>query len=715
MSAVRAWEPTLSGRGRSESVRGLQVTGELFALLGVPAARGRALEARDQGAGQVVVLTDGLWRRRFGADPALVGQGITLDGDRYQVVGVMPAGFAFPPFWRPDAELFVPFDLAAQRQDRSGQSLRVVARLRPGVTLPQARGDMTAIMERLERAYPEDNRGLRVFVESLHDKAVGDVRRPLLVLAAAVLCVLLIACANVANLMLARGQDRQRELAVRASLGASRGRLVLQLLIEAGVLAAAGGGAGVLLAHAGIDLLLALAPAGLPRLDTVAVDGRALVATLALSLAAGLLSGLVPALQLSRGDLQGALRDGGRSSTAGRARGRVRAALVVAEVALALVLLVGGGLLMRSFQQLRAVDAGFDADGVLAADVTLGLRSSDPELRARRYQTLRARLEALPGVESVSAINHLPIGGDMWGHSFTVDGRPPPAPGARPVAVYRVVAPGYFRTMRLPLVRGREIGPQDRAGTGGVVVVNEALARTLWPGEDPIGKRIRVEDDGPDPREIVGVVRDAKQHGWTDPPRPEMYLPYLQNPSPRYLGFVVRTTGRAPLTAAALGAVLDRELAALDPQLPTARVTSMRQVLDRAIRQPRFNLLLLNVFAAVALLLAGVGIYGVVAHAAGRRTQEVGIRLALGARPGQVMALVVGQGLAPILAGLALGLLGALATTHLMAALLFQVSAVDPLTFAAVPLGLLAVALLACYLPARRATRIDPMIALRAD
>ncbi len=540
------------------------------------------------------------------------------------------------------------------------------------------------------------------------------MRRALLVLLAAVSFVLLIACANLANLLLARWASRQQELAVRASLGATRGRLLRQLLTESLVLALSGGLLGLLLAYLGIDVLLALAPPDLPRLETVRLDGRVFGFTLAVSLATGFLFGLAPAWKLSRLDLQGALKQGGRATSAGPGRSRLRGLLVVTEVALALVLLVGAGLMIRSFAQLRAVDAGFNPRHLLSMIVPLDpVRYPEPAARAALFRTLIDRVRALPGVESASAINHLPLAGDVWGKQVSIVGAPTPPPGEGLSVVWRLIDPGYLSTMQLEITRGRDLTAQDGPGAPPVVVINQAFRRRVWPGEDPLGKLIRVSDGGPNPRQVVGVVSDARQQDWTTPPRPEVYLPYFQNPNtPRYLTLVVRT---ATEPGAALTAAIKREVWTLDPNLPVSQVTTMDRVVAGAVGQPRFNLLLLNLFAATAMILAALGIYGVMAYSVSRRTQEIGIRMALGAHPATVRRLVVRQGMALAAAGLALGLGAALLATPAMESLLFGVSATDPATFVILPALLAAVALLACYLPARQATRISPMVALRAD
>jgi predicted permease len=711
-AAAQAWGPqreaTLTGRGRPEALRALRVTADLLAVLGVRPLLGRGFAPGDDqpGAAPVVVLSHRLWLRRFAGDRGVVGQTLVLDGTAHTVVGVMPPGFVFPLFWLKNAELWAPLDLAARAQDRNGESLRLFARLRPGVTRAEAQAETDGIWRGLAARFPRDTRA-DVVIGPLHDKVVGNVQRPLLVLLAGVGFVLLIGCANVANLLLSRSAARQREIAIRASLGAGRARLVRQLLTESALLALLGGALGVGLCAWGVQALVALAPPDLPRLDAVAVDGPVLAFALAVSLLTGVAFGLAPALRLTTPDLQRSLRAGGRAATDGAGGQRTRGLLVIAEVALALVLLIGGGLMIRSFQRLLAIDPGFRPQGVVAFDVP---GRWAPEQRLPSYQRLMARVRALPGVQAAGAINHLPLAGDIWGRGYVIPGAPLPLPDRQMTAIYRIVAPGYLATMGMTLVRGRDVGEQDGPGAPGVAIVNEAFARATWPGQDPLGKRISVQDGGPDPREIVGVVRDVRQRDWSAATQPEMYLAYLQNPSST-LTLVVRAAGAAEAVVPAVG----REIAALDSQLPPARVRVMDDVVADAVGQPRFHLLLLNLFAALALVLAAVGVYGVMAYAVSRRTQEIGVRLALGAPARRVLALVVGQGLRLAAAGVVLGLVAAAATTRLMRALLYEVSPTDPLTFAALALGLLAVSALASYLPARRATRIDPMTALRSE
>jgi len=714
IAAAQLWGLTMTGRDRPEQLEVLQTSAEMFQVLGVDAALGRTFAAGEDQPGRehVVVLSHGFWQRRFGGAADVVGQQVMLDGEAYTIVGVMPPDFQFAPFWATRAEAWVPLNLGRRVSDRSGQSLRVFARLKPGVTQGQAQAEMEAINRRLAEQYPRENEGLTVSVDPLHEKVVGKSRPALLIILGAVGFVLLIACANVANLMLAKSALRQREIAVRIALGAGRWRIVRQLLTESLVLAIAGGAAGLLLAYWSNTALASFGPDTLPRVRTASLDSGVLLFTLGLSVFVGLLFGLAPALRSTKTDLTESLKSRVQGSARGRRHERVRQLLVVGEVAVSLVLLVGGGLMMRSFLRLTSVDPGFDPHGVTAATVRLaGPRYATDEQRAAFFQRLNEQVGSLPGVKSASAINHLPLGGDVWTFGFTVEGRADSPDSERPTAVYRVVRPDYFRTMGAALLKGRDFTERDDATSPGVVVVNEALARRQWPGEEPLGKRITVVGEDARPREVVGVVRDLKQGEWVSAPKPEMYLPHLQAASPRSMTLVIRTSS----AASEVGPLVRREVWAIDGDLPVSQVTSMEDVVSESVGQQRFNTLLIGLFAATALILAAVGVYGVMSHAVAQRTHEIGVRLALGARGRDVLGMIIRQGLSLTLVGLALGLAGALALMRVMNSLLYEVSATDPLVFGGVAAALTLSALLACYVPARRATKVDPVIALRHD
>ena len=722
MGAAEYWTPNATGVGEPEKLWALHVTPSVFPLLGITPLLGRTFlaEEGERGAEHEVVLGYSLWQRRFGGDPRIVGESITLDGAQYAVVGVMPRDFKFAPFWATKAELWAPLVVDASRS-REANTLRVFARLAPGVSLAQARAEMATITARLEREYPGTNRGITV--QSLKDKVVGDIRPALLVELGAVSFVLLIACANVAHMLLARAAARRKELALRTALGASRARVIRQLLIESLLLALLGGGGGLLLAMGGMRALLALAPAGIPRIETIGLDARALLFLLVVSLLTGVGFGLVPALRASATDLNDALKEGGRGSAEGIGRNRFRSVLMASEFALALILLVGAGLMIRSFIALRAIDPGLDPHNVLTMVVPVaGSSEAAPEKRAIFYEQLLQRVQSLPGVVSASAINHLPLAGDEWGRTFHVEGRPLAQRGDAPEATYRVVFPGYFRTMDIPLLRGRDVGEGDNLDAPAVVVVNEFLANRYWPGEDPIGKRITLDDPKRDSVSwitVVGVVKNAIQGDWTASEHEEIYLPFLQNRSYlegegahlAYQTLVIRTSSEA----AALAPAVRKAVWSLDSNLPVSEVQTMDAVVARATAQQRFNLFLLAIFAAVALVLAAVGIYGVMSYSVSRRTHEIGLRMALGARPGDVVGIVVGQAMLLAVIGACVGFVGALALGRFMSSFLYGVQPSDPLTFLAMSIVLGVVALAASYIPARRATRIDPLLALRHE
>jgi len=722
MGAAEYWEPNLSGGDRPERVLGLRVTADVLPMMGVPALVGRVFAPGEDERGRehVAVLSYSLWQRRFAGNPSVVGQGVRLDGEAYTVVGVMPRGFEFPPFWATGAQLWAPLPLGERAASRTGQSLRVFARLASGTSLAQARAQMETLTARLEKEYPGTNR--EVTVRALDDIVVGDVRPALLVLLGAVGFVLLIACANVAHMLLARAAVRHKEVALRAALGASRARVVRQLLTESLLLAAVGGAAGLALAAAGLRALIAISPANLPRLETAGLDLRVLAVTALVSLFTGIAFGLVPALQSSRFDLSASLREGERGSTSGTGRHRLRRLLMGSEMALALVLLIGAGLMIRTFAALRAFDPGFRTGHLLTAVLSLtGARAEAPAQRLNFYREVLESVRAQPGVVSASAINHLPLAGDVWGFSFHVEGQPREAPGEAPSAAYRVVLPRYFETMGLPLVRGRDFTEADNRGAPGTIIVNQWLADRYWPGMDPVGKRVTLDDPDQKPvwLTVVGVARNAARHDWAAAPASEMYLPLLQSSDYlegvggpfSYLTIVVRTTG----DPAALAPALRSAVWSADGSVAVSDVQTMDEVVARSTASPRFYLLLLGTFAAVALVLAAVGIYGVMSYSVARRQNEIGIRMALGAKPGDVLRLVMGEAVRVAAAGAAAGLAAAFALTRLMSGLLYGVAPTDPATFAAVCAILTMVALAATYLPARRAVRVDPLAALRSE
>ena len=718
LGAAQAWSATLGSTDRPERLAGLQVSGNLFDLLGVPAMLGRTLVPGEDlaGRGKLAVLGYGLWQRRFGGDRGVVGRTIMLDGEPFTVVGVMPQSFRFAPFWATRAEIWVPLSLERRRDDRDGRSLRVFGRLRDGVTVAQAQSELSAIAARLERDYPATNTGITITVRPLLDKVVAGIRGTLIALMGMVLFVLLIACANVAGALLARASGRQHEMAVRLALGASPGRVVRQLLTESLLLASLGAALGLGLAAWWISGLLSLLPPGtLPRRYEVALDGRVVLVALGATLVTTVITGLAPALQLARAPLLGAFRGASRGTTDSRDRKRLRSALVTAEVALAIVLLVGAALTAQTMMSLNAVDPGFRGDHVAVADISLaGTAAGAPAARADAYRRIRDRLSAMPGVSSVSAINHLPLAGDLWFMGYTVEGRPAPEAGRGWSAAYRVVQPDYFATMGIRLVAGRDIAWSDDASALPVVVINNAMARRQWPGENAVGQRINLPGPGSVrvPLTVIGVVADVKQGDWTSEAADEVYVPLAQRSTEfglASLTFVMRTAVDPRTVAAGIA----REVAAVDPALPVSRTLTLDDVVRDELWRERLTAQLSAMFAAVALLLAAIGIYAAVAYSVSRRTREFGVRLALGSTTGHVRWLALREGLRPAAVGSALGVVAAAAGARFAERLLYGVAAFDPGALVLSVAVLLAVAAAAAWLPALRATRLDPVAALR--
>ena len=703
----------LTGREQPEVILGASVSPDFFQMLRVDPSPGRGFRQEEGRPGQarVAVLSHGLWQRLFGGDPKIAGRPVTLNGESYTVVGVAPRGFELPR----RTEIWVPLALDLANENRGGHYLGAIGRLKRGVSLEKAETEMIGIASRLEKQYPDSNSKWTVDLIPMKEIVVEDIRPVLMILLVAVAFVLLIACANVANLLLARVASRERELAVRAALGASRGRLVRQMLVETALLFVAGGLLGLLLAHWGVKALVALDPEGIPRAREIGVDGRVLAFTFLVSLATGVLFGLVPALSATGRRLYEALKEGGRAM-AGGVHGRlVRNLLVGFEVAVALVLLVCAGLLIQSFARLSRVDPGFRPQGVLTARISIPeSKYPDEERQALFYGRLLERLAAIPGVEGAASIYPLPLGGSNMILSFVVEGRPVPPPAEAPNTNVRMVSPDYFRVMGIPVVQGRAFEPRDRTGAEEVVIVNQTLAARIWPGQSPLGKRFTFGDpeDSEDPgwRTVVGVVGDVRHDTLDQEKASEAYWPQAQGPSTD-TALVLRTSGDPVQLAGPLRAAV-REL---DRDLPLERIEPMEQVVSEALAQSRFKTLLLGLFAALALGLAAVGVYGVVSYSVAQRTHEMGIRLALGARPGQVQRMVLLQGMRVVLISSAIGIAAALFATRFLREQVYGVSATDPATFAIVPLVLLAVALLANWVPALRATRVDPLEALRYE
>jgi predicted permease len=718
MAAAEYWSPNLTGVDAPEHLTGLEVTGNMFPLLGIAPLLGRTFLAGDdrKGGEHEVVLSYRLWQRRFQGDPQVLGKPILLNGESYIMVGVMPAGFRFAPFWATRAELWVPLALGDREHSREGNSLRIFARLKRGVPLAAARAEVSAITTRLEQQYPGTNRN--VAVTPLKENVVGRVETPLTIVLCGVGFVLMIACANVAHMLLARTSGRQREIAIRSALGAGRGRVMAQFLTENLLLAFSGAAAGWLFAAWGVKALVALSPANIPRVETIAMDARVVLFLLAITVLTAAIFGLAPAMHATAGNLSTALKEGGRGASDGAGRNRLRNSLVASEFALAFLLLIGAGLMIRTFFALQAVNPGFDPHHVLSMVVSVaGSREAPQGRRELFYRQLLERVAGVPGVESAGAINHLPLAGDLWGYSFLIEGRPKPRPGEAPMAIYRVAMPGYFETMRLPILRGRAIAVTDDSRAPGVVVINQRAANRYWPGADPIGQRISLEKDIW--VTVVGVSADAKQDEWDREPGPEVYLAALQNrdflgaPDSHiaYLTLVLRARGNP----ADLAPAVKRAVWSMDRNLPISEVLTMDQAVADVTAESRFLTQLLAVFAAVALLLAAVGIYGVMSYAISRRTHEIGIRISLGATRGEVLRMVLRQGMAQALTGSLAGAGGALLLARLMGRMLFGVRPNDPLTFGVVSLVLAAAALLAICVPARRATRIEPLAALRQE
>jgi putative ABC transport system permease protein len=715
MAAVEPTAINLSGAGEPERLRGLLVTPGFFDVLGIALVRGRDFRAEEETPGQhrVVLLTDGIWRRRFGSDPGIVGQDITLNSNAYSVVGILPATF----WWPTEPDVVAPYQSVEGGDSmRALHSMEVVARLEPGVTVEQARDDMDAIGRQLTEAYPRTNTGHAPHLVPLQQAMVGEFRPALLVLLAAVTIVLLISCANVATLLLARATGRHREIGVRIALGAGRLRLVRQMLTESVLLASAGGAAGLIVAAWSIAGFRAILPAqflGLPGLDRVGVDGRLIAAAFIASLVTGLVFGAIPALAASDQRTVSMLHEHGRGGGAGVRSGRMRASLVVAEMALSVMLLVGAGLLLVSFARLLDVPPGFQARNIVAAPVALPPNRYDSHTRiVAFYQSLLERLREMPGIETAEVVTALPFSGPDPRSGFQIEGRTVQSPV--PVrANWRLVSPGYLSTLGIPLVRGRYFAERDAEGLRDVVIINASAARRFWPNEDPIGRRINFVF-GAEPRwlEIVGVVGDVKHARLDTDSNPEAYLPFLQThfwPQARGMTIVVRTRADAATVAPMIRAAV----AEIDGNQPVGVVTPMDALIARSMAPRRLNLWLVSAFAVLALVLTAAGLYGVMAYLVAQRTHEIGVRMALGASSVSVVALVLRQAGAMTIVGIGIGLCGAVAVSRFVSGLLFGVSATDPRVYVAVSIVLGTVALLAVAIPSSRATRIDPIAALR--
>jgi len=717
----------LTSEEGATSIRGVKSSAEFFDVLGIKPKIGRTFAREDEKGGGgpggfKVVISENFWNKHFASDPNVLGRTVMLDRRQHTVIGVMPAGFQFPIQAEP-FDLYVtiaedalnPDGTKPQTEQRGSHSLQAVARLKPGVTIAQAQADLASIAATLTQKYPETNTNFGVATRPLREDMIGDVRTALYVLFGAVLCVLLIANANVANLLLARASARGKEIALRAAMGASRARIIRQLLTESLLLSGLGGLFGLLIAQWGTEALVKTVPQNIPRISTIQLDASVLGFTLLVSLATGVIFGLVPAWQASHVDLNTSLKSGTRTGGGGEGKGRVRNGLIMAEVALALVLLISAGLLIQSFARLGRVQPGLRTERLLTARFSLpeAAYPKNENITAFLNQFL-ARIRALPGVESASMIVPLPLSGSNMVTSFDIEEHPLPD-GQRPGAPVRIIATDYFKTMGIPVKQGRVFDEKEQMDSPPVVIVNERFANKYFPGQNVIGKRIMpgfsADDNGEKMREIVGVVGNVKHLALKNEDSPEMYLPQAQIPfsSP---ALVIRTSVSNP---SALTNSVRKELATLDATIPLTSVRVFDEYISRSLARPRFNTLLLSIFAGTALLLTAIGIYGVMAYSVAQRTSEIGIRIALGAGKNSIFRLVVGQAMTIVAISLAIGLVGAFAATRLLNSLLFGVGAADPVTFVAIVLLVSAVAFIAAWLPARRATRVDPIIALRAE
>ena len=706
MAAYTTGSVTLDEGDGPERISNAVASWDLFELLQVAPALGRGFRQEEDAPGKnnVIVLSHGMWQRRFGGDPGVLGRAINLSGTPATVVGVMPAGFYFPSR---EAEFWQPVALNPGNPPRGAHFLGVVARAKPGIALESAGAEMKAIAGRLARQFPQTNADESVDVVALHEQVVGRIRPALLTLLAAVGVVILIACANVANLLLVRASVRGKEIAIRSALGAGRRRLVLQMLAESLVLAFAGGGLGLLFAYLAIAPIQTLSAGSIPRVENISIDGSVLFLAFATSLVTGVMFGLAPAWQASRAGLVDVLKEGGRSSTVSGGRW-VRSGLLVVEVALSIVLLVGAMLLLRSFGQLTNVDPGFRSDNVLSFRIALPAASyPDPHNRIAFYDRLLGGLRALPNVTSAGMVQAMPMRGG-YVLAVAIQGRPAPRPGEELSANHRVVSPDYFKTLGIPLLRGRAFDERDTEKSTMVAVIDEAFARRHFPNEDPIGKGLDIGNGTDGFCEIVGIVGSVRYSALDAEAAPTMYVPFRQDVFSS-MWVLARTAGDpAQLSAAARQVVRD-----VDRGLPAFSMSPLADVVSESVAQQRFSMLLLGLFAGIALFLAAVGLYGVVAYTVSQRTQEIGVRMAMGAQRGQVLGMIVGGGMRLTLVGVAIGIAGALALARFVESMLFEVTPFDPASYVATAGLLTAVAALACYIPARRAMRVDPIVALR--
>jgi putative ABC transport system permease protein len=714
MAAMAPDSFNLTGSGDPERLEGRRVSASFFPLLGVDPHIGRAFTAAEDqpNSGHVVLLSYGLWQRRFGGDAGVVGKTLNLNGAGYTVVGVMPPRFQFPT---PDDEVWVPIAFTQeQAADRNSHYLKVLGRLKPGVTLAQAQAEMSTIATRLQQQYPKTNTDLGAVITPLHEQIVGDIKPALLILLGAVGLVLLIACANVANLLLARAAVRQKEIAVRVALGARRRRLIRQFLTENVLLSTLGGLVGLAIAYGGLVVLKSFIPENISQARAISIDYKVLGFTLLVSVATGLVFGLAPAIQAVRFNQIETLKEGGRDAATGGSGKRLRSLLVMAEVAISLVLLIGAGLLINSFLRLRNVDPGFRAENLLTMKIVLPEPKYEKwKMRSTFYSDLIQRVQSLPGVKSAAVTTNLPLYSQGNSIGVSIEGKPEPPPGQELIVTTRIISNGYLDTMSIPLLKGRQLTDQDTDNSQNVAVVSETMARRFWPGEEVVGKRVSIGKvrSQEDWIQVIGVAKDVRQFELNDDPKPQMYLTYRQFGFFDAQDLVVKTD----VDPASMASAVRKAVWEIDKDQPISNIRTMETILAESIARQRFSMLLLAIFAGVALVLAAVGIYGVMSYSVAQRTHEIGIRMALGAQTMTVLKLAIGYGLKLVLAGIAIGLIAAFALTRVMSTLLFGVTATDPTTFALISLLLIAVAAIASYIPARRATRVNPIIALRYE
>jgi putative ABC transport system permease protein len=706
----------LTGQGNPEQLLGAGVSYDLFKMLEVEPVIGRSFLPEDdrKESNRVAIISHGLWQRRFGSDPSIIGKPLTLNNNGYTVVGVTPANFRTPEavFRQSGSEVWIPLSFVTDDlTNRNNQFLYVMGRLQQNISIDYAEASMNVVAVQLSQQYPDTNEGRGVKLTSLKEETVGKVGMKLFMLLGAVGFILLIACANVANMLLARAAARQKEIAIRLSLGAGRWRIIRQLITESVLLSFLGGILSLLLAMWACDLLVNIGPDYIPRLKEISLDRQVLGFTFAISILTGILFGLAPALHATKPDISRSLKDGGISSTGIRGN-RLRSMLVVAEVALSLVLLIGAGLLINSLLRLQMVDPGFRPENVLAVRVGLTPKYSENPQKIAFFKQLIERIEALPGAESVGAINDLPLSGNQSITRIVIEGQPAVEEGKEPVVDWRQISPNYFKTMGIPLIIGRDFTSQDDRSVPPVAIINQSLAQKHWPDQNPIGKRFKFASTAPNNPwiTVIGLVGDIRHLGLNESEGPALYISYLR--SPRSGMFI---TVRSNLDRANLTAAIQKEIWAMDIDQPIASIKTMDQFLSKSTSEPRFYSVLLGIFAVLALVIAAVGIYGVMSYTVAQRTHEIGIRMALGAQPGDVLRLILGKSLALVIIGVIIGVAAASVITRILAGFLFGITPTDPITFATISLILSFVALIASYLPARRATKVDPIVALRYE